>query len=251
MIPLSLQNKIALITGASQGLGAETARHFVQAGASVVINYFPDAEGINLSKAQRLCTELGPQASPLPGDVRSTESCQELINNILNIHGGLDILINNAGITRDRTLGKMEEAEWLDVIETNLNGVYRITRQALPCLREEGRIISLSSLSAGVGLFGQSNYAAAKAGLIGFTKVLSREVAKRKITVNAVAPGLVLTEMGAAVPETVRQEWLNHIPLKRFAEPSEIASVLLFLASPLASYITGQTLHVNGGWHSS
>jgi 3-oxoacyl-[acyl-carrier protein] reductase len=159
-------------------------------------------------------------------------------------------VVNNAGITRDRTVQKMSPQEWQQVIDTNLTGVFNVCQQAALRLTDGGRIVSLSSIAAVMGSFGQANYASAKAGVISLTKVLSRELAKRRITVNAVAPGVVLTEMGKSIPDDVQRQMLEQIPLGRFGEPSEVASVVLFLCSDLSSYVTGQTIHVNGGWWS-
>ena len=160
----------------------------------------------------------------------------------------MDIVVNNAAIIRDRTLRKMSTPDWQDVIDTNLTGVFHVCKVSADRLRDHGRIVNLTSISAAVGFFGQTNYAAAKSGVIAITKVLSKELAKRDITVNAVAPSVVLTEMGRTIPEEVRRSMLSNIPLRRFAEPKEIADVILFLCSGLASYVTGQVLHVNGGW---
>jgi len=251
MRTIDLSGKAALITGASQGLGAAIAGALHAAGAAVAINYFPDPEGVNAANAERLCGQLGDRAVALPGDVTDPSAGERLCAETVERYGCLDILVNNAGIVRDRTLAKMSDEEWNAVIGTNLTGVFRLCRAAAPRLREGGRIVNLASISALVGLFGQGNYAAAKAGVIGLTRTLSRELGRRAITVNAVAPGLVLTEMGKSVPETVREQWLASIPLGRFGEPREIADAVLFLASPLASYITGQTLQVNGGWYAS
>jgi 3-oxoacyl-[acyl-carrier protein] reductase len=162
--------------------------------------------------------------------------------------GAIDILVNNAAVLRDRSFAKMEPEEWQAVIDTNLTGVFTTSKACLPHLGAGARIINIASIVAVVGFFGQANYAAAKAGVIGLTKVMSRELGRKGITVNAVAPGVVLTEMGKSIPEDVRAEMLKQVPLGRFAEPAEIADAILFLASPLATYITGQTLHVNGGW---
>jgi 3-oxoacyl-[acyl-carrier protein] reductase len=164
--------------------------------------------------------------------------------------GGIDIVVNNAAVLRDRTIRNMTDEDWQAVIDTNLTGVFHMNRAAARHLRDDGRIVSMASIAATVGFFGQANYAAAKAGVAAMTRVLSRELARRRITVNAVAPGVVLTEMGKSIPEGVRESMLAQIPLGRFGEPDEIANVILFLCSPLASYITGQTLHVNGGWTS-
>lgn len=162
--------------------------------------------------------------------------------------GRLDIVVNNAGIVRDRTVRKMSRDEWDAVIQTNLTGVFHVCRAAADQLADGGRIVNLASISGLIGLFGQGNYAASKAGVIGLTKVLRRELARRRIPVNAVAPGVVLTEMGQTIPEAVRAEMLKGIPLGRFGEAEEIAHTILFLCSDLASYITGQVIRVNGGW---
>lgn len=248
MIPISLEGKTALITGGGQGLGAETARILHRAGAQVAVTYFEDGAGVNRERARVLVGELGLKAASFEGDVRSAEAARTVAENAARHFGGLDILVNNAGILRDRTLVKMSPEEWQAVIDTNLTGVFHMTKACLDHLRDGGRIINLASIAAVVGFFGQSNYAAAKAGVVGLTKVLSRELGRRNITVNAVAPGVVLTEMGKSIPESVRAEMLKNIPLGRFGEPGDIAHAILFLASPLSAYLTGQTLHVNGGW---
>ena len=162
--------------------------------------------------------------------------------------GAVDVVVNNAGILRDRTVKKMAEDEWQAVIDTNLTGVFHVCQAAAERLADGGRIVNMASISAAIGFFGQANYVAAKSGVVGLTKVLSRELARRGITVNAVAPGVVLTEMGKSIPEEVRAEMLKQIPLERFGEPSDISNAILFLCSDLAAYITGQTIHVNGGW---
>jgi len=157
-------------------------------------------------------------------------------------------VVNNAGILRDRSIKKMTPAEWKDVIDTNLTGAFNVCKSAAEKIGDGGRIVNVSSIAAFHGFFGQCNYAAAKGGIASLTKVLCRELAKRNITVNAVAPGVVLTEMGKTIPEAVRQEMLKSIPLGRFGEPEEIANVILFLCSDLSAYVTGQTIHVSGGW---
>jgi 3-oxoacyl-[acyl-carrier protein] reductase len=248
MFTINLSGKTAVVTGGGQGLGRATAQALRDAGANLVINYVPDADGSNRAKAEQAATELGPQAAAFPADVRDPAALAGLLDQTIERFGGLDILVNNAGILRDRTVRKMSAAEWQDVIDTNLTGTFNACQAAAERLRDGGRIVNVASLAAFVGFFGQANYAASKAGVVGLTRVLSRELAKRRITVNAVAPGVVLTEMGRSIPEETRATMLASIPLARFGEPSEVAEAVLFLASPMASYITGQTLHVNGGW---
>ncbi len=248
MIALDLSGKTAVITGASQGLGAAIATRLHEAGAKVMLNFFPDSAGANAANALRLVETLGERAACHPADIRDPNAVAALFEATIARFGSLEIVVNNAGIARDRTLAKMSGEEWQSVIDTNLTGLFHVCHAAIGHLSEGGRIVNLSSVSGAVGLFGQSNYAAAKAGVIGLTKSLARELARRRITVNAVAPGLVLTELGKTVPESVREAWVASIPLGRFGEPQEIADAVLFLASDLASYLTGQTLHVNGGW---
>ena len=248
MIPLTLEGKTALITGGGQGLGAETARTLHRAGAKIAVTYFEEGGGANKIKAETLAAMLGDRAKAFEGDVRSAESAGKVAATIAECFGGIDILVNNAGILRDRSFGKMSEEEWQAVIDTNLTGVFTMSKACLPHLREGARIINLASIAAIVGFFGQANYAAAKAGVIGLTKVMSRELGRKNMTVNAIAPGVILTDMGKSIPEEVRTEMLKQIPLGKFGETQDIANAVLFLASPLSSYITGQTLQVNGGW---
>lgn len=247
---IDLAGKVAIITGASQGLGAATARALASAGASVVVNYFPDPDGSNQARAVALAAELGQASVAHGADVRDAAAVEEMFRKAGDQFGGVDIVVNNAAVLRDRTIRNMTDDDWNAVIETNLTGVFHVCRAAAGCLREGGRIVSLASIAATVGFFGQANYAAAKAGVGAMTRVLSRELARRNITVNAVAPGVVLTEMGRSIPEKIRQGMLARIPLGRFGEPDDIANAILFLCSPLADYITGLTLHVNGGWTS-
>ncbi len=248
MVEIDLCGKTAIVTGASQGLGAATARVLHRAGANVIVNYFPDPDGTNQRLANRVASELGSRSDVLAADVRSLSQVAEMMDGALARFGSIDILINNAGIVRDKTINKMSEEEWQAVVDTNLTGVFHTCKIAADRMHDEGHIVNLASISGVIGLFGQVNYAATKAGVIGMTKVLSRELAKRGITVNAVAPGLVLTEMGKTIPEASQMQMLAQIPLNRFGQPDDIAHAILFLCSPLASYMTGQTLHVNGGW---
>jgi 3-oxoacyl-[acyl-carrier protein] reductase len=248
MIPIDLKGKVAVVTGGGQGLGRATAALLRQAGARVAVNYLEDASGVCRARAEETVSPWGEHGLAVPADVRSRDDMQSFFDTIAGRWGKVDILINNAAILRDRTLKNLADPDWEDVIETNLSAVYRVTQTALPHLQDGGRIIGMASISGVIGFFGQANYASAKAGVIALTKVLSKELASRRITVNAVAPGVVLTEMGQSIPDAARQQMLSQIPLRRFGEPEEIASVILFLCSDLASYVTGQTLHVNGGW---
>lgn len=248
MTQIDLSGKVAVVTGGGQGLGLATATALHSSGAAVVLNYFEDPAGTNRERAVAAAEKLGDRAIALPADVRQRPQFDALLDDVIAKFGHLDIVINNAAIIRDRTIRKMTDDEWTDVIETNLTGVYNVCKSAQSRLAEGGRIVSMASISGVIGFYGQANYSSAKAGVIALTKVLSKELAARRITVNAVAPGVVLTEMGQTIPEESRRKMLEAIPLQRFGEPEEIANVILFLCSPLASYVTGQTIHVNGGW---
>lgn len=248
MIPIDLTGKVAVVTGGVQGLGRATATMLWQAGARVAVNYFDDAGGISRQRADEVTREWGAAGLVMPADVRSRAQMAEFLQTVRTRFGRIDMLINNAAILRDRTMKNLSDDDWDSVVETNLSAVFRVCQTALPLLEDGGRIINMASISGVLGFFGQANYASAKAGIIAFTKVLSKELAGRRITVNAVAPGVVLTEMGASIPEPARKQMLAQIPLGRFGEPEEIASVILYLCSDLSSYVTGQTLHVNGGW---
>jgi len=245
---IDLTGKVAVVTGGGQGLGLATATALHSAGATVILNYFDDREGLNRVKAEAAAAEFSVRAIALPADVRDRSAVESMLDTVINRFHRLDIVINNAAIIRDRSLKKMSDEEWSDVIDTNLTGVYHVCRASQSRIADGGRIVSMASISGVIGFYGQANYASAKAGVIALTKVLSKELASRKITVNAVAPGVVLTEMGQSIPDEIREQMLANIPLRRFGEPSEIANVILFLCSDLASYVTGQTLHVNGGW---
>lgn len=248
MIAIELVGRTALVTGGSQGLGEATVRLLHRAGAAVAINYFPDAGGVNRGNAERVVTDLGATAAAFGADVRDLSAVEAMIGDVVRTFGRLDIVVNNAAVLRDRTLRKMTPDEWQAVIDTNLTGVFNVCKAAVEQLEPGGRIINIASIAAAVGFFGQSNYAAAKAGVAAMARVLSRELASRQITVNAIAPGVVLTDMGKSIPEEARAQMLTHIPLGRFGEPGDIANAIVFLCSDMAGYITGQTLHVNGGW---
>ncbi len=250
MIRIDLSGRVALVTGASQGLGEQMARLLYEAGASVAINCFPDEQGVNQKNAQAIAKDLGDRAMVVAADVRDLEQVEAMVESVVSHMGRLDFVVNNAAILRDKTLKNMTPEMWQAVIDTNLTGVFNVCKAAADAIQEGGRIVSLASIAAAVGFFGQANYAAAKAGVVAITKVLSRELARKKINVNAVAPGVVLTEMGKSIPEEARKQMLANIPLGRFGEPEEIAKVVLFLCSDLASYVNGQTIHINGGWYA-
>jgi 3-oxoacyl-[acyl-carrier protein] reductase len=248
MLGIDLSGKTALVTGAGQGLGASTAALLARAGAAVIVNYFDDPAGVNREKAEKTAASIGPLAVPVAADVRDRKAVAAMCDLCIERFGRLDIVVCNAGIIRDKSIKKLDPQDWQAVIDTNLTGTFFTCQEAAARMVDHGHIVTLSSISAVMGFFGQTNYAASKAGVIGLTRSLSRELARRAITVNAVAPGVVLTEMGRSIPEEARAQMLGSIPMGRFGEPEEIAKVVLFLCSDLASYVTGQLIQVNGGW---
>jgi len=250
MIPIDLSGRVAIVTGGVQGLGKATAEMMLRSGARVAVNYYDDADGLSRRRAEEVAQQWGDSALVMAADVRDRAAMLAFFDAIGEKFGAIDCLVNNAAILRDRTVKKLTDDDWNAVVDTNLSSVFRVCQAVLPYMRDGGRIVNMASISGVVGFFGQANYASAKAGVIALTKVLSREFASRGINVNAVAPGVVLTEMGASIPEAARGQMLSQIPMGRFGEPEEIASVILFLCSDLASYVNGQTLHVNGGWWS-
>jgi 3-oxoacyl-[acyl-carrier protein] reductase len=201
MRTIDFSNKTALVTGGGQGIGRAIAEGLHAAGANVAVNFFADSAGVNQTRAQAVVDALGPRTMLAPADVRQPDQLTAAAAQIVSRFGGLDIVVNNAGILRDRSFKKMSQADWQDVIDTNLTGVFNVCKATSEHLREGGAIVNLASLSAAIGFFGQANYASAKAGVISLTKVLSKELAKRRIRVNAIAPGVVLTEMGGSIPE--------------------------------------------------
>jgi 3-oxoacyl-[acyl-carrier protein] reductase len=251
-ITIDLSGKTALITGASQGIGAAIARTLHAAGAQVILNHPDSADGKTRGDADVLAAELNtlrPQSALVEAaDVRNPGAVEAMMQSIQRTAGGLDILVNNAGILRDRTAAKMSLDEWQSVIDVNLSGVFYSCKYALPILRDGGAIVNLGSLAADAGFHGQSNYAAAKGGVQALTRVLARECARRSIRVNAVAPGLIDTPMAATIAESARTAMQNAIPLGRLGTAGEVAGAALFLCSHLASYVNGHTLAVNGGW---
>jgi acetoacetyl-CoA reductase len=242
----SLKGKVALVTGASRGIGRAIAIEFARRGAAVAVNFRTGAE-----HAEAVCKEIqemGGECMLIKGDVSKKEQAHRIVEQVLDKWKRLDILVNNAGITRDRTLRKMTEDDWDQVISVNLNGTFYCTSAAVPAMMNQkfGRIINISSVVGQSGSFGQANYSASKGGIIAFTKTLALELARHNITANAIAPGYTSTEMVAAIPEDVAAKIKSKIPLGRFAEPEEIAKAALFLAAD-GDYITGQELNVNGG----
>ena len=240
-----LNNKTALITGASSGIGKAIAIEFARNGADVVINYYRDESGAN--EVVNEIKSIGKKSFAVKADVSNFDEVKKMMEIVKEKFGHIDILVNNAGITMDRTLKKMSQNEWTKVIDTNLGSVFNVTKNAFPLLRKNSRIISISSIVGLTGNFGQTNYAASKAGIIGFTRALAKELGKYGITVNAIAPGFIETEMTKRIPFFKKKfiEWM--IPLKRTGLPEEIAYAAAFLASDDSSYITGQVLNVNGG----
>ncbi|MDD5155403.1 MAG: 3-oxoacyl-[acyl-carrier-protein] reductase [Candidatus Omnitrophica bacterium] len=243
---MRLKDKVALITGSAQGIGREIALVFARAGADVVIS------DINLEKAAKTSAEieaLGVKSLALELDVTAYTKVEEAINKILDKFGKVDILVNNAGITKDGLMLRMSEADWDAVINVNLKGTFNCTKAvARPMIKQRsGRIINIASIIGIIGNPGQANYSASKAGIIALTKTSAKELASRNINVNAVAPGYIQTEMTARLPEELKQKMLSLIPLNKLGMPADVAAACLFLASDESSYITGQTIVVDGG----
>jgi len=246
---MRLSGKVALVTGSARGIGRAIAEAFCAEGAIVVVNDVGDDAG-----ARETLTALeaaGGKGSVEMFDVSDPAQVEGGVRNILAAQGRIDVLVNNAGITRDNLLMRMSEEEFDAVLRVNLKGTYLLTKAVTRIMMKQrsGRVINLSSVVGMMGNAGQSNYAAAKAGIVGFTKATARELAARNITVNAIAPGFIRTAMTAGLPEGVQKAFLAQIPLGRFAEPQEVAALALFLASDAASYITGQVIGINGGMY--
>ncbi len=244
---IDLTGKVALVTGSSRGIGAATAIKLAEAGADLVINY-ASSQGPAEEIASKI-NKIGRKAIVLQANVANFDEAKSLIKKTKKEFGKLDILVNNAGITNDKLLLRMKEDDWDQVIDINLKGVFNTTKSAARYLMksEAGRIINLSSVVGLMGNAGQANYAAAKAGILGLTKSTARELAVRGVTANVVAPGFIETDMTENLPENVKAEMLSNIPANRFGKVDEVANLIVFLASPLAQYINGQVINVDGG----
>lgn len=244
---MGLENKVALVTGASGGIGKAVALALAAEGADIAINYSGNTEAAEAVKAE--IEKIGRKALTVKANVANSEEVEEMIKTALDHFGKVDILVNNAGITRDNLLMRMKEEDWDAVLETNLKGVFLCTKAVTKSMMKQrsGKIINIASISGQMGNAGQANYSAAKAGVIGFTKTVARELAARNITSNAVAPGFIATKMTDVLPDEVKENILKQVPLARLGTPEEIAQAVVFLASSGADYITGQVINVNGG----
>lgn len=244
---MNLTGKVALVTGASRGIGQATAIELAKAGADVVVNFIGN-EAVAQETVEKI-EALGRKAIKIKANVGDADDVQVMVDEAIATFGHIDILVNNAGITRDGLLIRMKDSDWDEVLNINLKGVYLVTKAVAKLMVKQraGRIINMTSVSGVTGNVGQANYAAAKAGVIGFTKTCAKELAARGITVNAVAPGFIETAMTDVLPEKIKEGIAATVPFGRMGQPEEIASVVTFLASDFASYITGQVLNVDGG----
>ncbi|MDV2858688.1 MULTISPECIES: 3-oxoacyl-ACP reductase FabG [Oceanimonas] len=242
---MSFSGKVVLVTGASRGIGRATAELFAERGATVIGTATSD------KGAEAISAYLGDKGTGLVLNVTDPASLEATLGTIKERFGDIDVLVNNAGITRDNLMMRMKEDEWQDILDTNLTSVFRLSKAVLRTMMKKryGRIVTIGSVVGTMGNAGQANYAAAKAGLIGFSKSLGREVASRGITVNVVSPGFIETDMTRALNDEQRAGILSQVPAQRLGDPKEIASAVAFLASDEAGYITGETLHVNGGMY--
>ena len=242
-----MERKVALITGGSRGIGKKVAEEFAKHGYDLVINYVSD--NTNLEELENDFKSLGAKALFVKTDVTNFEDCSNMVNKAIEEYGRIDVLVNNAGITKDSLLIRMKEEDFDKVININLKGTFNVTKKVVSFMikQKEGKIINISSVVGVVGNAGQANYSASKAGIIGFTKTLAKELASRNIRVNAVAPGFIQTDMTSVLKDSVKENINNQIPLKRMGTAEEVANVVYFLADDVSSYITGQVINVDGG----
>src|SRR6266446_3989669 len=245
---LNFTDKVVLVTGSSRGIGAAMIKAFGERGAQCVVNYVVDPAGQNKTDAENVAKEL-KEPLVIECDVTKPDQVEAMMKQIQDRHGGLDVLVNNSGIIHDRTIKKMALEEFESVVRVNLTGTFNVTQKAAAILRNGGRVVNLSSVSGPMGLFGQANYSSSKAAIIALTKVSAREFARQNITVNAITPGFIDVGMGKGMSEEVTQNFIKQIPLGRLGDVNEIVDAAFFLASPMASYITGHVLNVNGGFY--
>ena len=252
MIRYDFAGKVALVTGSSRGIGAAILEAFAKAGATCILHYWNDPSGANKTDAEHHAIKLrgyGATVHVLTADVRFAAEVDALMQQAKTLAGGIDILVNNAGVLRDRTLRKMTLEDWRAVMDTNLDGVFHCCKSALDVIRDNGRIVNIASIAGIHPFHGQTNYAAAKAGVIAITKVLAKELARRGITANAIAPGVIQTTMLGELKPDVLEGYLKMIPVGRLGKPDDVANAVLFFASEESSYVTGQVLPVTGGWY--
>jgi 3-oxoacyl-[acyl-carrier protein] reductase len=245
---LDFTGKTVLVTGSSRGIGAEMIKAFGERGANCVVNYVADPDGTNKTDATNVAAAL-KEPLVIECDVTNPSQVEAMMRQIQERHSGLDVLVNNSGIIRDRTMKKMTLEEFESVLRVNVTGTFNVTKAAAGIFRNNGRVINLSSVSGQMGLFGQANYSSSKAAIIALTKVSARELARQNITVNAIAPGFIDVGMSKGMPDEVTENFKKQIPLGRLGDVQEIVNAALFLASPMASYVTGHVLNVNGGYY--
>ena len=243
---MEFAGRVVLVTGSSRGIGAGMARAFAARGARCVVNYVADADGRNRSDAESLAREIGA-AMTVEADVADHVAVGKAMRAIVADLGRLDMVVNNAGILRDKTIRKMTPEDFNAVVAVNLGGAFNTTQHAATLLEPGGRIVNISSVSGFQGFFGQANYASSKAAIVALTKVAAREFARQRITVNAIAPGFIETDILKDMPEEAMRRFVEQIPLGRLGRVEDVVNAAVFLCSPLADYITGQVIHVNGG----
>lgn len=243
-------DKVCIITGSSRGIGKGIATAFAKEGANIVIN-FRSQEDAAKETAEEIVEKYDAEVEIVKADVSKEEEVVEIVERTRKRFGTVDILVNNAGVHKDSVVWKMDKNVWEEVISTNLTGVFLCTKHVVPIMREKswGRIVNISSVAGQIGLFGAGNYSASKSGLFGFTKTVAREVANRNITVNCVAFGYIETGMNLRLPEEIRQKVLQEIPMRRFGKVEEVSGPIVFLCTDEAAYITGQIIHINGGYN--